>query len=124
MKGLRSKRQCSICAGFMYIKTTVINYIYPQDEGLDDIDHEDNVKKTTQEEPEDEDSDMSRVKKAVSASAAMAAAWAQLYQGKDLHELTLDPFTCSEILRLHFLSSGASLGECNFQDRLVRRYFN
>lgn len=60
---------------------------------------------------DDEDNDVSRVKKAVSASAAMAAAWARVHQGQDLHELTLDPFTCSEILRLHFLSSGASLGK-------------
>ena len=75
------------------------------------------MKKTTQERKEDEDNDdMTRVKKAVSASSAMAAAWAQLYQGRDLHELSLDPFTCSEILRLHFLSSGASLGEYTIQD--------
>ena len=76
-----------------------------EDEGLDDIDHKDNVTNTEDED----DNDMTRVKKAVSVSAAMAAAWAQVHQGKNLHELTLDPFTCSEILRLHFLSSGASL---------------
>ena len=99
---------------FVYYSNTNLFYSI-EDEGLDDIDHEDNVKKTTQEQPEDEDNDITRVKKAVSASATMAAAWAQLYQGRDLHELTLDPFTCSEILRLHFLSSGASLGECNFR---------
>lgn len=92
-----------------------------EEEGLDDV-HEDHVNSTKQQgkehvnntryEDEDvEDSDMTRVKKAVSASASMAAAWAQLYQGRNLHELSLDPFTCSEILRLHFLSSGASLGE-------------
>jgi bromodomain adjacent to zinc finger domain protein 1A len=78
-----------------------------QDEGLDDIDHKNNVSNPEEED----DNDMTRVKKAVSASATMAAAWAQVHQGKNLHELSLDPFTCSEILRLHFLSSGASLGE-------------
>ncbi len=76
---------------------------------MDEIDLKDDVKNTKPDE--EEDNDITRVKKAVSASATMAAAWAQIHQGKNLHELTLDPFTCSEILRLHFLSSGASLGE-------------
>ena len=82
---------------------------------MDDIDHEDNMKKTKdQSEEDDDDNDITRVKKAVSASAAMAAAWSQLHQGRNLHELTLDPLTCSEILRLHILSSGASMGKCKF----------
>ena len=46
----------------------------------------------------------------VSASATMAAAWPMQYQGKPLHELIMDPFTSSELLRLHLLSSGARIG--------------
>ena len=46
----------------------------------------------------------------VSASATMAAAWPVLHQGKQLHELIMDPFTCSELLRLHLLSSGVRIG--------------
>lgn len=46
----------------------------------------------------------------VSASATMAAAWSMLHQGKQLHELIMDPFTCSELLRLHLLSSGVRIG--------------
>lgn len=64
----------------------------------------------------DEDSDVTRVKKAISTSATMAASWALVHQGKGLHELALDPFTCSEILRLHILSSGANLGKVMFID--------
>ena len=46
----------------------------------------------------------------VSASATMAAVWPMLHQGKPLHELIMDPFTCTELLRLHLLSSGARVG--------------
>lgn len=46
----------------------------------------------------------------VSASASMAAAWPMQHQGKPLHELIMDPFTSSELLRLHLLSSGARIG--------------
>ncbi|KAJ7377480.1 Histidine-containing phosphotransfer protein 3 [Desmophyllum pertusum] len=46
----------------------------------------------------------------VSASATMAAAWPMQHQGKPLHELIMDPFTSSELLRLHLLSSGARIG--------------
>ncbi|EDO44053.1 predicted protein [Nematostella vectensis] len=49
-------------------------------------------------------------KAVVSQSAVMAAAWPLLHQGKPLHELIMDPFTCTELLRLHLLSSGARIG--------------
>ena len=84
-----------------------------EEEGLDDSDvqaHDETEDRKMKEEDEEE-SDLARLKKAVSSSASMAAAWAQLHQGKNLHELILDPFTCSEILRLHILSSGARLGK-------------
>lgn len=80
-----------------------------EEEGLDNSDVQ--AHNETEEEEDEEESDLTRLKKAVSSSASMAAAWAQLHQGKNLHELTLDPFTCSEILRLHILSSGARLGK-------------
>ena len=51
----------------------------------------------------------------VSASAIMAAAWPMQYQGKPLHELIMDPFTSSELLRLHLLSSGARIGMSELQ---------
>lgn len=51
----------------------------------------------------------------VSASATMAAAWPMQYQGKPLHELIMDPFTSSELLRLHLLSSGARIGMSELQ---------
>ncbi|XP_048585941.1 bromodomain adjacent to zinc finger domain protein 1A isoform X2 [Nematostella vectensis] len=49
-------------------------------------------------------------KAVVSQSAVMAAAWPLLHQGKPLHELIMDPYTCTELLRLHLLSSGARIG--------------
>ena len=47
----------------------------------------------------------------VSSNATAAAAWPMLHQGMALDELTIDPFTLSEILRLHILSSGVRIGK-------------
>ena len=60
--------------------------------------------------PSDYDDDDNQLHATVSASATMAAAWPMLHQGKQLHELIMDPFTCSELLRLHLLSSGVRIG--------------
>ena len=62
------------------------------------------------EAPLDLDDDADAKGATVSASAIMAAAWPMQHQGKPLHELIMDPFTSSELLRLHLLSSGARLG--------------
>lgn len=72
-----------------------------EDEGLETADAQTRI--------ELDDEDYHRAK--VSASAAMAAVWPILHQGKPLHELIMDPFTCTELLRLHLLSSGARVGK-------------
>ncbi|XP_065062653.1 bromodomain adjacent to zinc finger domain protein 1A-like isoform X2 [Rhopilema esculentum] len=46
----------------------------------------------------------------VSSNATAAAAWSMLHQGMALDELTIDPFTLTEVLRLHILSSGVKIG--------------
>lgn len=74
-----------------------------EEEGLDGThDHEPLV------EMDDDGDEKSQA--TVSASATMAAAWPMQHQGKPLHELIMDPFTSSELLRLHLLSSGARIG--------------
>lgn len=60
----------------------------------------------------------------VSASATMAAAWPMQHQGKPLHELIMDPFTSSELLRLHLLSSGARIGMQTDLMILKVKFFN
>ncbi len=53
----------------------------------------------------------------VKASASLFAKWPFLTQRSVLSELVLDPFTCSEILRLHLLASGG------YTDVPERRFF-
>ena len=67
---------------------------------------------TPAEPAEAETTDVNTEHGRASASAAAAAAWPMLYQGKALQELTVEPFTLSEILRLHILSSGVKIGMC------------
>ena len=44
--------------------------------------------------------------KSIISSASSYSKWSRHTQSIDLHELVLDPYTCSEVLRLHLLSSG------------------
>ena len=43
---------------------------------------------------------------ALKSSATIFAKWSHLTQSTSLEKLVLDPYTCSEVLRLHLLSSG------------------
>ncbi|XP_078089879.1 bromodomain adjacent to zinc finger domain protein 1A [Mustelus asterias] len=63
------------------------------------------------------DEDLDSTKSAVSAVAAFAAAWPQLYQGCTLRDLDLDSCTLSEILRLHILAAGADVTPANAKYR-------
>ncbi|XP_067895406.1 bromodomain adjacent to zinc finger domain protein 1A isoform X2 [Heterodontus francisci] len=63
------------------------------------------------------DEDLDPTKSAVSAVAAFAAAWPQLYQGCTLRDLDLDSCTLSEILRLHILAAGADVTPANAKYR-------
>lgn len=54
---------------------------------------------------------------ALTASATLFAKWPFLTQRSLLSELVLDPFTCTEILRLHLLASGG------YADHSERRLF-
>lgn len=78
-----------------------------EDEGLDGTHEHEPLREV------DDDGD-EKSQATVSASATMAAAWPMQYQGKPLHELIMDPFTSSELLRLHLLSSGARIGTVKF----------
>ena len=59
----------------------------------------------------------------VSSNATAAAAWPMLHQGMALDELTIDPFTLSEILRLHILSSGVRIGKLNSESNELLIHF-
>ncbi|XP_077995550.1 bromodomain adjacent to zinc finger domain protein 1A-like [Glandiceps talaboti] len=67
------------------------------------------------------DEDMDPTYNAVTAAATVAAAWPQLHQGCKLRELTLDAYTVSEVLRLHFLSSGAKTNTTDAKYRYQQR---
>ena len=58
-----------------------------------------------------EEESTNSIPKKPSANARAAAAWSMLSQGLDLHEITIEPFSLSEILRLHILSSGVKFGK-------------
>lgn len=49
--------------------------------------------------------------KKASTNAKAAAAWPMLSQGLALHEITIEPFALTEVLRLHILSSGVRFGK-------------
>ena len=49
--------------------------------------------------------------KETSQSSRAAAAWPLLHQGMALHEIPIEPFSLTEILRLHILSSGIKTSE-------------
>ncbi|XP_069772864.1 bromodomain adjacent to zinc finger domain protein 1A isoform X2 [Narcine bancroftii] len=81
---------------------------------------EEEVAKEQLKEPDPKDAldeDLDTTKCAVSAVAAFAAAWPQLYQGCSLRNLDLDSCTLSEILRLHILAAGADVTPANAKYR-------
>ncbi|XP_066598355.1 bromodomain adjacent to zinc finger domain protein 1A isoform X2 [Prorops nasuta] len=53
--------------------------------------------------------------------ATIASGWSQTHQNCKLSELTLDPFTLSEILRQHLLSSGGRISEAASKWRYSQR---
>jgi len=59
--------------------------------------------------------------KAASSNARAAAAWSMLYQGMALHEITIEPYTLTEILRLHISSSGVRIGGVRDYNEWARR---
>ena len=63
-----------------------------------------------EEEKENNDNNNTVIPKKPSTNARAAAAWSMLHQGLALHEVTIEPFSLSEILRLHILSSGVKVG--------------
>lgn len=59
-----------------------------------------------EEEDEMVDKRFDRRLETIKVTARAAAKWSMVTQSAHLHELILDPYTCSEVLRLHLLSSG------------------
>lgn len=72
--------------------------------GEDDVDN-----KASTEHMNGNDDENTNTKKA-STNAKAAAAWPMLSQGLALHEITIEPFALTEVLRLHILSSGVRFG--------------
>ena len=78
---------------------------------VEDEDSESNSGTATPAEPDPDQEPVEQQENShASYNATAAAAWAMLHQGMALEELTIDPFTLSEILRLHILSSGVKIG--------------
>lgn len=87
---------------------------FEQDENIHENERDDDESSSEEENEvenikEEESSDS--IPKKPSANARSAAAWSMLSQGLALHEITIEPFSLSEILRLHILSSGVKFGE-------------
>ena len=81
---------------------------------VEDDDNESNSGTATPAEPDPDQEIVEQPESShVSSNATAAAAWAMLHQGMALEELTIDPFTLSEVLRLHILSSGVKIGKCH-----------
>ena len=62
-----------------------------------------------EEEAEEEEKPLDMQLQAVKVSAVALVGWPQITQRVRIQELVLDPFTCTEVLRLHFLTSGGYL---------------
>ncbi|XP_041929378.1 bromodomain adjacent to zinc finger domain protein 1A isoform X1 [Alosa sapidissima] len=67
------------------------------------------------------DDDADPTQSAITAVAALAAAWPQLHQGCSLKQLDLDSCTLTEILRLHILASGADCSSTNAKFRYQKQ---
>ncbi|XP_070577872.1 bromodomain adjacent to zinc finger domain protein 1A-like isoform X2 [Ptychodera flava] len=67
------------------------------------------------------DEDMDPTYNAVTAAATVAAAWPQLHQGTTMRQLPIDAYTISEVLRLHFLASGAKTSTADAKYRYQQR---
>lgn len=97
---------------------------FEQDENIHENDnYDDDMSSSSEDEPtetqtedqeekekENNESNNTVIPKKPSANARAAAAWTMLHQGLALHEVTIEPFSLSEILRLHILSSGVKVG--------------
>ena len=83
-------------------------------------DEDEDGKSSSEDENEDNDKKLQKQEaienneksddKTASSNARAAAAWPMLYQGMALHEITIEPFSLTEVLRLHILSSGVRIG--------------
>ena len=88
---------------------------FEQDENIhedkdDDEDSSSSDEENETENPKEEENNEDQLKKP-STNARAAAAWSMLSQGLALHEMTIEPFSLSEILRLHIMSSGVKFGK-------------
>ena len=86
---------------------------FEQDENIHENDQDDDDSSSEEEnviEKIREEENTNNIPKKPSASTRGAAAWSMLSQGLALHEITIEPFSLSEILRLHILSSGLKFG--------------
>ena len=88
---------------------------FEQEENIHANDDEDDTSSESEDEKEspniqEEENNETNLPKKPSCNARAAAAWPMLHQGLALHEITIEPFSLTEVLRLHILSSGAKLG--------------
>ena len=87
-----------------------------QEENMYDMDDDDNASTSGENTPMlQQETNVGRNSLSVaikaSSNARAAAVWPMLHQGMALREITIEPFSLSEILRLHILSSGVRIGE-------------
>lgn len=94
-----------------YLKFEQDEKIHANDDDDGSSSEEDDDSKGGTQQVHGEDSQNTTDGKKPSTSAKTAAAWPMLSQGLALHEITIEPLSLTEVLRLHILSSGVRFGE-------------
>lgn len=97
-----------------YLKFEQDEKIHENDDDDDDTSGEEAEGEQSTQQMKTESNENGSAKKA-STNAKAAAAWPMLSQGLALHEITIEPFALTEVLRLHILSSGVRFGK-KFKD--------
>ncbi|XP_013387932.1 bromodomain adjacent to zinc finger domain protein 1A-like [Lingula anatina] len=108
--------------GFLLV--SIFNLQQEEEEEEEEIEKEEKDGNLTAERVEtiDEDTDIADLStKDLIQAATVASQWPHLYHGTPLRNLQLDSLTLTEILRLHFLSSGAHANASNAKFRYQQR---
>ena len=75
-------------------------------EGRETADHDGEGGLSGDEEEKEESQPLSVQVESIMSSASSYSKWSRQTQSLELDKLVLDPYTCTEVLRLHLLSSG------------------
>ena len=84
-----------------------------EESNMDEEDTASTSGETTPKEGEEEQVNQKETQQAenkASKNARAAAVWPMLHQGMALSEISIEPYSLTEVLRLHIMSSGVKIG--------------